>query len=105
MRGHSHPVRGGAVRQPPGPARGGLGGGRRHRALTLLNVSNHPTREPWRELNAAFAVAYESNTGRRLAVWQSHGESGARARAVTLDLTTTPDHELMWRIGEYAHDF
>ena len=50
--------------------------------MTLLNASYDPTRELWRELNEAFQQDYESRTGRRIAVRQSHGGSGAQARAV-----------------------
>jgi sulfate transport system substrate-binding protein len=49
---------------------------------TLLNASYDPTRELWRELNEAFQREYESQTGRRIALRQSHGGSGAQARAV-----------------------
>jgi sulfate/thiosulfate-binding protein len=51
-------------------------------AMTILNVSYDPTRELWRSLNTAFTTSYESNTGQRLAIRQSHGGSGAQARAV-----------------------
>ncbi|HEY1380360.1 MAG TPA: sulfate ABC transporter substrate-binding protein [Gemmataceae bacterium] len=51
-------------------------------AVQLLNVSYDPTRELWRDLNVAFKSAYESNTGRRVTIRQSHGGSGAQARAV-----------------------
>jgi sulfate transport system substrate-binding protein len=50
--------------------------------LTLLNVSYDPTRELWRALNLAFLPKYEAETGQRLAIRQSHGGSGAQARAV-----------------------
>ncbi len=51
-------------------------------AVTLLNVSYDPTRELWRDLNAAFRPVYEFNTGRRITIRQSHGGSAAQARAV-----------------------
>jgi sulfate/thiosulfate transport system substrate-binding protein len=50
--------------------------------LILLNVSYDPTRGLWRELNTAFKPVYERETGRRLGIRQSHGGSGAQARAV-----------------------
>ncbi|MFO0809255.1 MAG: sulfate ABC transporter substrate-binding protein [Gemmataceae bacterium] len=53
-----------------------------HSTQILLNVSYDPTRELWRELNAAFRSSYEATTGTRLAVRQSHGGSGSQARAV-----------------------
>src|SRR2546423_11604388 len=51
-------------------------------SVTLLNASYDPTRELWRALNAAFQPVYESNPGRRITIRQSHGGSGAQARAV-----------------------
>jgi sulfate/thiosulfate-binding protein len=51
-------------------------------APTLLNASYDPTRELWRELNSAFKPAHEAKTGQRIAIRQSHGGSGAQARAV-----------------------
>lgn len=50
--------------------------------VELLNVSYDPTRELWRDLNAAFIPAYEKETGQRLVINQSHGSSGGQARAV-----------------------
>jgi len=49
---------------------------------TLLNVSYDPTREFYREYNAAFARAWKARTGQDIAVNQSHGGSGKQARAV-----------------------
>ena len=48
----------------------------------LLNVSYDPTRELWRDLNRAFIAHEEKETGRRIAVNQSHGGSGSQARSV-----------------------
>lgn len=48
----------------------------------LLNVSYDPTRELYRELNAAFADTQAQATGTRPAVRQSHGGSSSQARAV-----------------------
>lgn len=48
----------------------------------LLNVSYDPTRELYREFNAAFIKHWAEKSGQRLAVRQSHGGSGAQARAV-----------------------
>jgi sulfate/thiosulfate-binding protein len=50
--------------------------------VELLNVSYDPTRELWRDLNAAFIPAYEKETGKHLVINQSHGGSGSQARAV-----------------------
>jgi sulfate/thiosulfate-binding protein len=49
---------------------------------TLLNVSYDPTRELYREINRAFAAAWQGRTGQRCTINQSHGGSGAQARAV-----------------------
>ena len=49
---------------------------------TLLNVSYDPTRELYREINRAFAPAWQARTGQRCTINQSHGGSGAQARAV-----------------------
>ncbi|HEV3078582.1 MAG TPA: sulfate ABC transporter substrate-binding protein [Gemmataceae bacterium] len=50
--------------------------------LELLNVSYDPTRELWRDLNAAFIQSYEQERGARLTIKQSHGGSSTQARAV-----------------------
>jgi len=44
--------------------------------LELLNVSYDPTRELWRDVNAAFVPKYEKETGTTLSIKQSHGGSG-----------------------------
>ena len=49
---------------------------------TLLNVSYDPTRELYRAVNVAFNQAWQAKTGERIAINQSHGGSGAQARAV-----------------------
>jgi sulfate transport system substrate-binding protein len=51
-------------------------------SVELLNVSYDPTRELWRELNAAFAAQYQKETGTAVTIRQSHGGSSAQARAV-----------------------
>jgi sulfate transport system substrate-binding protein len=50
--------------------------------ITLLNVSYDPTRELYRDINRAFAAAWQAKTGQHLTINQSHGGSGAQARAV-----------------------
>jgi len=52
------------------------------RSVALLNVSFDPTREMFEEYNAAFAAFWREETGQRVSVRQSHGGSGAQARAV-----------------------
>jgi sulfate transport system substrate-binding protein len=49
---------------------------------TLLNVSYDPTRELYRDYNAAFQRHWKEKTGAVVTVRQSHGGSGAQARAV-----------------------
>ena len=48
----------------------------------LLNVSYDPTRELYQDFNAAFAKYWKTKTGQDVSVKQSHGGSGAQARAV-----------------------
>jgi sulfate/thiosulfate-binding protein len=48
----------------------------------LLNVSYDPTREFYQEVNSAFAAEWKSKTGQAVTIRQSHGGSGAQARAV-----------------------
>ncbi len=50
--------------------------------INLLNVSYDPTRELYREFNAAFAKHWKEKTGDNVQVDQSHGGSGAQSRAV-----------------------
>ena len=50
--------------------------------ITLLNVSYDPTRELYKDINAAFAAQWKAKTGDTVTINQSHGGSGAQARAV-----------------------
>lgn len=50
--------------------------------ITLLNVSYDPTRELYREVNAAFAREWKAKTGDTVSIQQSHGGSGKQARSV-----------------------
>jgi sulfate transport system substrate-binding protein len=50
--------------------------------LTLLNVSYDPTRELYKDVNAAFAKEWKARTGDNLTIRQSHGGSGKQGRAV-----------------------
>jgi sulfate transport system substrate-binding protein len=54
----------------------------RPRTITLLNVSYDPTRELYKDINAAFANYWKGKTGEVLDIKQSHGGSGNQARAV-----------------------
>ena len=51
-------------------------------ASSILNVSYDPTRELYKQINAAFAQRWKSNTGDSLQIKQSHGGSGKQARSV-----------------------
>jgi sulfate transport system substrate-binding protein len=48
----------------------------------ILNVSYDPTRELYKEFNAAFAESWKAETGRTVKINQSHGGSGKQARSV-----------------------
>jgi sulfate/thiosulfate-binding protein len=50
--------------------------------LTLLNVSYDPTRELYKDINAAYAQYWKDKTGEILTINQSHGGSGKQARSV-----------------------
>jgi len=49
---------------------------------TLLNVSYDPTRELYKDFNAAFVKHWKDTTGETVTVQASHGGSGKQARAV-----------------------
>ena len=50
--------------------------------VDLLNVSYDPTRELYAEFDGAFSKYWKEKTGQTVTVKQSHGGSGAQARAV-----------------------
>jgi sulfate/thiosulfate transport system substrate-binding protein len=50
--------------------------------IELLNVSYDPTRELYQDVNAAFVKQWQSASNQPVTVQQSHGGSGAQARAV-----------------------
>jgi sulfate/thiosulfate-binding protein len=49
---------------------------------TILNVSYDPTRELYKDFNAAFAEKWKADTGETVTIRTSHGGSGKQARAV-----------------------
>lgn len=51
-------------------------------AQDVVNVSYDPTRELYQAYNAAFAKYWKAKTGKDVTVRQSHGASGAQARAI-----------------------
>ena len=50
--------------------------------VKLLNASYDPTRELYREINAAFSVEWQKKTGQTVRIDQSHGGSSKQARSV-----------------------
>lgn len=50
--------------------------------VTLLNVSYDPTRELYKDINAAYARYWKDKVGQTLTINQSHGGSGKQARSV-----------------------
>lgn len=52
------------------------------RDVTLLNVSYDPTRELYRDVNAAFAAQWKAQHGDNVTIQMSHGGSGKQARSV-----------------------
>jgi sulfate transport system substrate-binding protein len=49
---------------------------------TILNVSYDPTRELYKAYDEVFAAHWKAETGETITIQQSHGGSGAQARAV-----------------------
>ena len=60
----------------------GGAGGRNGETVTLTNVSYDPTREFYREFNAAFSDHWQAEHGVAVNVNMSHGGSGRQARTV-----------------------
>jgi sulfate/thiosulfate-binding protein len=52
------------------------------KSLKLLNVSYDPTRELYKQINAAYADYWKGKTGQVIKIDQSHGGSGKQARSV-----------------------
>jgi sulfate/thiosulfate-binding protein len=61
---------------------GMLAFGAQARDVTLLNASYDPTRELYRDLNAAFVKHWQAEHGDQLRIDMSHGGSGKQARSV-----------------------
>jgi sulfate transport system substrate-binding protein len=59
-----------------------LAGGADAAEVSLLNVSYDPTRELYKAYDEAFAAYWKDKTGDTVTIEQSHGGSGAQARAV-----------------------
>jgi len=65
-----------------GSESGAEASGERRAPVTILNVSYDPTREFYRDFNAAFAAVWRERTGQSVTVRMSHGGSGSQARSV-----------------------
>src|ERR1700744_732559 len=50
--------------------------------VTLLNVSYDPTRELYKNVNAAFAAQWKQKSGDTVTINMSHNGSGAQSRAI-----------------------
>lgn len=81
-------------------------------ATTLLNVSYDPTRELYRAINPAFAAAWKAKSNEQISINQSHGGSGAQARAVleglqadVVTLALAADIDALARRGIVARDW
>lgn len=59
-----------------------LAAGAVHAQTALLNVSYDPTRELYQQFNAAFVRHWQTKTGEKITVRNSHGGSGRQARSV-----------------------
>ena len=88
------------------------GAGNRPAAIELLNVSYDPTRELYRDINAAFATHYEQEHGTPVTIKQSHAASGSQSRAVidgldadVVTLATWPDVEAVAKSGLLRPDW
>ncbi len=81
-----HPSRrgvlGAAALAAPVALAGGSAALAQPKPLTLLNVSYDPTRELYKEVNAAYAKYWKERTGQTITIQQSHGGSGKQARSV-----------------------
>ncbi len=75
-------VLGGAALAAPAALAAGGAAQAQAKPLTLLNVSYDPTRELYKDINAAYAKYWKDKTGQTINIQQSHGGSGKQARSV-----------------------
>jgi len=78
------------------PESGPSGGPVAGKKIQLLNVSNDPTRELWKELDETFTEEYKSPNGGTVEIKQSHGGSSSQARAVIDGLDADLVSLAMW---------
>jgi sulfate/thiosulfate transport system substrate-binding protein len=78
----------------------------------LLNVSYDPTRELYKDVNAAFAGHWKKETGETVSIRTSHGGSGKQARSVidglqadVVTLAVAADVDAMARAGKLSPDW
>ena len=95
-----------------GSSTGPNGAAEHARPIELLNVSYDPTRELYRDINAAFAKHYEQEHGTPVTIKQSHAASGSQSRAVidgldadVVTLATWPDVEAVAKSGLLRGDW
>ena len=73
----------------------------------MLNAACDPTRELWRDLNAAFIADYEQTNGVKLSIRQSHGGSGSASTQQVNGrhhpAEPGPDHRHAERLGHGWH--
>jgi sulfate/thiosulfate transport system substrate-binding protein len=79
---------------------------------TLLNVSYDPTRELYKAVNEAFAKDWQTKTGEKITIEQSHGGSGKQARAVVdglqadvVTLALAADIDQIAKVGKIKSDW
>ena len=94
------------------PSAGSTPPGTKAAGVTLLNVSYDPTRELYKDINAAFATHYADQHGTAVEVKQSHAASGSQARAVidgleadVITLALQPDVDAVARSGLVRSDW
>src|ERR1041385_3369177 len=73
----------------------------------ILNVSYDPTRELYKEYNAAFVRYWQNKTGETITIQQSHGGSGKQTRSVmdgqladVVTLALAADIDALCRVGK-----
>lgn len=75
--------------------------------VKLLNVSYDPTRELYKQINAAFAADWKAKTGGTVTIDMSHGGSGKQSRAIIdgldADVATLALAYDIDAISQYAH--
>ena len=91
---------------------GGPSGASQPPIIQLLNVSYDPTRELYRDINAAFIKHYEEEHGTPVVIKQSHAASGSQSRAVidgldadVVTLATWPDVDAISKSGLIRSDW